>query len=59
MKEMAGTSTVKPSNVLSEVLENVDETTRANFPQLPTAIKMIRRHRNPEFPPVPDNINEL
>ena len=59
LKDMARTSSVKPSNIISEVLENSDEATRANFPQLPTAKKMIRRQRDPEFPPVPDNINGL
>ena len=59
MKEIAIQSSEKPGNVLSETLEAVDDDVRREFPQLPTAKRMIRRQRNPEFPPVPQLLREL
>ena len=59
MKEIATQSSEKPGNVLSETLEAVDDDVRREFPQLPTAKRMIRRQRNPEFPPVPQLLREL
>ena len=59
MKERATQSSEKPANLLSETLETVDDDVRRNFPQFSAAKRMIRRQRDPEFPPVPATLREL
>ena len=59
MKEKAKSSSEKPANIVSETLELADERTRANFPKDETVKRMIRRQRDPEFPPVPENVSAL
>ena len=59
MKEVAKIGRDKPANILSETLETLDERTRANVPQQETLKRLIRRQRDPEFPPVPSSLREL
>ena len=59
LKQKAIDSREKPANILSEVLEEADDATKANFPQDATAKKLIRRQRDPEFPPVPATLADL
>ena len=59
MKERATQSSDKPANVLSETLEAVDDDVRREFSQLSITKRMIRRQRNPEFPPEPQLLRGL